>query len=96
MIPMKEENPTGLHARYVIRKVVGRTKTNFGHGYKLKTKAVDPNAEYFILRLDKGGSDPEHIRACRIAIQYYADAIEKHLPDLAKDLRERYPINETP
>jgi hypothetical protein len=55
-------------------------------------KDVDEKAEYFVLRLDEGGSDLKHIAACRIAIHAYADAIEPHIPQLAKDLKERYPL----
>lgn len=53
---------------------------------------VDDDAEYFVLRLDEGGKDPEHIKACRIGVHAYADAIAHHLPQLAVDLKERYPL----
>lgn len=53
---------------------------------------TDPKADYFVLRLDEGGKDTEHIKACRIGVNAYADAIAHHLPELAKDLKERYPI----
>lgn len=39
MIPTKEQNPNGLHAKYQISKANG--------------DPVDPKAEYFILRLDE-------------------------------------------
>ncbi len=81
-IPTKLENPTGLHHRYSIRKIIG--------GGRLIP--VDAGSEYFVMRLDKGGSDIEHIKACRIGVNAYADAIQHHLPDLAKDLKERYPV----
>lgn len=81
-IPTKSENPTGLHRRYI----VGKTD-NDGHWVD-----ADREAEYFIMRLDEGGKDREHIKACRIGVNAYADAIEHHLPELAKDLRERYPL----
>lgn len=74
---MNTENQKGLYRRYKVEKVNGDT---------------DPNAEYFVLRLDEGGSDIEHIKACRIAAHAYADAIERHLPQLAADLRGRYPL----
>jgi hypothetical protein len=90
-IPTKEENPKGLHARYSIRKIVGWKKEGF-YGMKPITKAVDKDAEYFIMRLDEGGSDINHIKACRVGIHAYADAIETYIPELAKDLRERYPL----
>lgn len=76
MIPSKDENPNGLHGRYQITKADGTP--------------VDEGAEYFVLRLDSGGSDPAHIAACRKAAMSYADEIEAHLPQLAADLRERY------
>jgi hypothetical protein len=76
MIPTREENPNGLHLRYIVSKTDGQP--------------VDDDAEYFVLRLDKNGSDPKHIEACRKAIITYAVVIETHLPELAKDLIERY------
>lgn len=75
MIPSKEENPNGLHSRYKVGKLEGPTS---------------PFAEYFVLRLDDGGSDKKHVAACRKAVLTYADEIEGHLPGLAEDLRERY------
>lgn len=71
----QSENSEGLHQRYQVAKVSGPT---------------DPNAEYFVLWLDAGGSDPKHIAACRKALMSYADEIEPHLPDLASDLRAKY------
>lgn len=53
---------------------------------------VDDNAEYFVLRLDKNGSDLKHIIAGRAAIHTYANEIESHVPTLAKELRESYPL----
>lgn len=92
MLPLKEDNPNGLYQRYVIRKVVKARIDRF-HGVRLVTKAVDKDAEYFVLRLDLNGSDPHHILACRKAIQAYAREIEATVPGLAKDLRERYPVH---
>lgn len=60
--------------------------------YRHITKPVDKDAKYFVLRLDTGGSDINHIKACRIGVNAYADAIEPFIPELAKDLRERYPL----
>jgi hypothetical protein len=82
-LPTQKENPKGLHQRYHIKKVSFDGKD---------TILTDPGSEYFVLRLDEGGKDPEHIKACRIGVHAYADAIEHHLPGLAKDLRERYPL----
>lgn len=81
-IPTQKENPNGLHGRYIIRKVDI-------DGWEIDT---DTGSEYFVMRLDEGGKDYEHIKACRIGVNAYADAIENHLPQLAKDLRERYPL----
>ena len=58
----------------------------------LVKKPVDKNAEYFVMRLDEGGKDRNHIKACRIGIHAYADAIQQFIPELANDLRERYPL----
>jgi len=75
-IKTQEENPKGLHQRYIVSKPSG--------------KPIDPNAEYFVLRVDKNGSDPKHRAACRKAVLSYARAIRDHLPELSKDLIERY------
>lgn len=76
MIPTQEQNPKGLHQRYVVSKTSG--------------EPVDETAEYFILRLDSGGSDPKHINACRKAVLTYANEIKEHLPELSRDLIDRY------
>lgn len=89
---MKTEKNNGLYQKYVIRKVVGVRKSMFGWQEEFVTKAVDKNAEYFVLRLDYGGKDPSQVGACRKAIHTYAKEIESHLPELAKDLIERYPL----
>ena len=75
MIPTKEENPTGLHQKYILTKADG--------------SPVDEGAEYFVLRLDDEG-DPAHVRACWHAMLTYAKEIEKVLPDLAADIERRY------
>jgi len=75
-IPTQSENPKGLHQRYIVSKANGDT--------------MNPNAEYFILRVDPYGSDPKHIAACRKAVICYANEIKDHLPELSKDLIERY------
>ncbi len=92
----KEQNPTGLHAKYLIQKYAGKEFVGndfFGNPvYEPTFEDVEPNAEYFVLRLDINGDDIEHIKACRIAINSYADAIQNHIPDLARDIREKYSI----
>ena len=93
-IPTKEQNPNGFHAKYLIQKYDGQKyigRDFFGEPQYIPTfKDVDENAEYFVLRLDKNGDDPIHIDACRKAVLVYADAIKDHLPELSKDLIERY------
>jgi len=42
-IPTQEENPKGLHQRYIVSKTNG--------------EPIDEKAEYFILRVDLNGSD---------------------------------------
>lgn len=75
-LPTQQENPAGFHARFLIQKADG--------------SEIDPNAEYFVLRLDRGGSDQHNVEACRRAIMTYAAAIEPVLPVLAMDLYARY------
>lgn len=90
-IPTKEQNPKGLHAKYQIKKIVGWKNIGSSiNGIKPVTKPVEHGSEYFVLRLDNGGSDSNHINACRKAVLTYANEIEQYIPDLAKDLRERY------
>jgi len=103
----KQENPDGLHQRYVVKKIkrIRNPKFEFNFSETLYGKRhnnepefitkivdVDPGSEYFVLRLDTGGSDINHIKACRIGVHAYADAIEPFIPQLAADLRERYPL----
>ena len=76
MIKTRDENPDGLHTRYVVNKLDGTP--------------TDENAEYFVLRLDNGGSDSNHINACRKAVLTYADEIAPFIPQLAEDLRSKY------
>lgn len=92
-IPTQIESPTGLHQRFYIQKIDVKYIGDdfFGNPeYETVFKPVDENAEYFVLRLDENGRDPKHISACRKAIITYAEEIKEHLPDLSKDLIERY------
>ena len=94
-IPTQIENQNGLHQKYYIRKIVKFQPTFMGDPIgeeTLEYQDVDDDAEYFVMRLDTGGSDLKHIAACRIGIHAYAEAIKNHLPELAKDLIERYPL----
>ena len=65
----------GLQNKYIIQRTDGTP--------------INPENEYFILKL-KGDGDPVHINACRVALLKYANEIESYLPELAKDLREKY------
>jgi hypothetical protein len=48
-IPTIEENPNGFHGRYKVEKLNG--------------EPTDPAAKYFVLRLDYGGRDFQHVQA---------------------------------
>jgi len=50
-----------------------------------RLEEVDPNAEYFILRID---TDPH----ARVALKAYADSVEQDNPQFAKDIREQLTI----
>lgn len=67
------ENPNGLHQRYRVEKLDGEN---------------DPNAVYFVLRLDKGGDDPLWTQMCRNAV--YAIGVQmltaNHLPQLGREM----------
>lgn len=77
-IPNTPLRPGGLYSRYNVTKKSGPT---------------DPNAVYFVLRLDNGGGDPAHIEACRCAALEYAAKVAvcgeefSHLEALASDLK---------
>jgi len=76
LLPTQQENPDGLHGRYWIRKADGRL--------------CDPDAVYFVLRLDNGGSDQAHIKAGRFAARMYSLFLQTikatHLQQLAEEL----------
>lgn len=65
----------GLYLKYNITKSSG--------------EPLAPTFEGFVLRLDSDG-DKAHVRASLKALMTYADEIERHLPELANDLREQY------
>jgi len=67
-----EENPRGLYHRYTISKTDG--------------SPINPKNIYFVLKIS-GEGDTEHIRASKLAALTYADEIENHSPQLAKDIR---------
>jgi hypothetical protein len=98
-IPTQLESPNGLHQRYIIKKILRKENVmSYFNGepslssITITEEPVDKDAEYFVMRLDTGGSDIKHITACRIGIHAYADAIAEHLPQLAADLKSRYPL----
>ncbi|WP_219824447.1 hypothetical protein, partial [Enterobacter cloacae complex sp. 4DZ1-17B1] len=61
-----EQNPNGFHSRYSVTKADG--------------SPCDPDAIYFVLRVDSGGSDPKHIAACRAALLRYATQVIETAP----------------
>jgi ferredoxin len=76
-IPSKQDNPGGLHRRYTVTKADGTP--------------CDPDAIYFVLRLDNAGFDVSHIAACRAAARCYACEIlarpeAAHLAQTAREL----------
>jgi len=69
-IPKREDNPNGLHQRYIVTK---------------SHEPTDPLATYFVLRLDGHGHDGAHIAASRAAARAYADFVTSgEAPHLAK------------
>lgn len=84
------ENPKGLHQKYVIRKVIGIRREGWFDQERLITKPVSKNFEAFILRLDDECKDKIHLEASIKAVLYYAELIKDHLPELSKDLISRY------
>jgi len=76
-LPTRDENPTGLHQKYIVTKADGTP--------------VDPEAEYFVLRIDSE-ADADHRWACLRALETYAKAIEPNIPRLACELIERYKL----
>lgn len=75
-IPTREQNPEGLHQRYIVTKADG----------------TPADGTYIVLRIDNAGNDKVWLRACRYAIYCLATYIldkpdeAAHLQQLAKDL----------
>jgi hypothetical protein len=65
IIPSKEENPNGLHHKYIILKENG--------------EPVDKDAIYLVLRLDNKCNDSHHLNACRDAAIQYCNSISDDL-----------------
>ena len=85
----------GLYGKYYIQKIkhvpiegdfMGLLRT------ESKLVPVDSDADYFVLRLDENQKDKVHMNACRRAVLLYAQLIKEHLPQLSKDLIEKYSI----
>lgn len=89
-IPLKEDNPNGLHLKYRVQKFSHFKKTGFFHLDDTPVFKDVPDAEFFVLRLDDKQKDPKHREACIKAVLCYADAIKDHLPQLSSDLIKRY------
>jgi hypothetical protein len=89
----KLENPDGLHQKYLIQKIVRPKKRKFFSSWFDSTDydlvPMEPGFEGFVLRLDEGG-DSKHVEACRKAVLTYAEEIKDYLPQLSKDLFDRY------
>lgn len=88
-IPLKEDNPKGLHAKYLIKKFSHMKEVGWLTDEPVFVD-VDPGSEYFVLRLYDKQKDQKHRQACITALLAYAKAIKDHLPELSKDLIERY------
>ena len=50
---------------------------------------INPSNEYFVLKVN-GDGDKRHIEACRKAVLVYANEIADQLPELSKELKEKY------
>lgn len=83
-LPLSFQNPNGLHSKFALQKIIGHIKN------KPIFTDIKPGEEYFVLRLDDECMNREHLRACKLAIIAYANEIEKTLPKVATEIRERY------
>lgn len=79
----------GLLPKYYIQKIAGVEEDFFGNP-KYKTEEVATGSEFFVLRLDDLQKDKVHKEACTKAVLLYAELIKDHLPQLSKDLIEKY------
>lgn len=61
-IPTPEENPNGLHSKYKIEHTDG--------------SPIDPEAIYFVLRIDKKQKNLIHQIACREAAYKYCEEVK--------------------
>ncbi len=63
IIPTRENNPEGLHQRYIVSKVDG--------------SPVDPEAIYLVLRIDRKGENQWWSACCRYAAYALVRFVEK-------------------
>jgi len=70
------DKENGLYRKYIVLKANG--------------EKVDPKADFFVLRLDNGCKDKNHLAACRIAVLEYARHIAYSIPQLSEDLLDKY------
>ncbi len=68
----KEGVHKGLYNRYIVEK--------------RSTQNIDPNAIYFVLRLDRFGDDEAWTKNCRGAARVLAAFMPTHLKEMGKDL----------
>ena len=71
--------PKGLYNKYYIIKTDGTQ--------------IDPNAEFLVLRIDKGCSNKTWLAGARRAAAVLCDTIRFEMPELAKDIEKRYPLD---
>ena len=74
-----------MYRKYFIQKIVPDSL----NPNELVLEPLEEGFDGFVLRLDKGG-DPKHVEACRKAVLKYAEEIRDYLPDLSKDIFEKY------
>lgn len=72
MLPTQEQHPNGLHQRYRVSKADGTP--------------CDPQAMYFVLRIDPHGDDHGHVVACQRAARTYCENAPPHMRQVAADL----------
>ncbi len=68
----KKDRERGLYGKYIL--------------YKADGSPVDPDARYFVLRLDEKG-EPNHVQASRRAVELYAYEIEDSHRQLSRNLK---------
>lgn len=84
-LPNALDKPNGLHIKYFMQRIVGYTT-------KRKPIYVDiqQGEEFFVLRLDEGCKDKNHLAACKVAAKAYMDYMLKINSELVTDMKKRY------